>query len=338
MLELKKRIRLHSIKMSLIWFFLAIFTMILMLLGSINIKSLTSYCEVSSESDLNKCWKENPYVEIHTKAVVDAGYDYLYNKKKVARFSLVEVNGYAMVSLIEPQKLEQLKDDTSENIVIRGKLEKFEKDAKLKGYNAIKDIMVKNYQGELTREEILNLFTLVQLNQYNGSKMSLYFFALLGSFFICLFIFFGIKEIMLMKNPSKYHFSDQIMLADTKEVERIANELESKNYDFQYKNIYLTKHYLIVGTPVPKLARRENVAWIYEKVVKQKGITTNRNWVVHSLDRKNPLVLSSPFKKHQELGEQLRISFPNATFGYSTELSKKWIKEPNSFIEKKKNR
>lgn len=335
MLEFKKKIRLHSIKMILIWFSLAIFTVIVMLLGSINMKSLTSYCKVSNETDLNKCWKENPYVEIHTKAVVDAGYDYLYNKKKVARFSLIEVNGYAMVSLIEPQKLKQLESDTSQNIIIRGKLEKFESDAKLKGYNAIKDIMIQNYQGELTREEILNLFTLVQLNQYNGSKMSLYFFAVLGSLLICFFLFLGIKQIILMKNPNQYHFSNQITFADTKEVEKIANELKSKDYEFQYKNIYLTKHYLIVGTSVPQLAKRENVAWIYEKVIKQRGITTNRSWVVYSLDRKNPLVLSSPSKKHQELGEQLRISFPNATFGYSTELSKKWSQNPDSFIEKK---
>lgn len=333
MQKLKKSIRNHGIKIMCCWLFIPFMIAICMLLGSITPKSLTSYCKVYNENDLNRCWKENPYVEIHTKQVVDAGYDYLYNNKKVARFSLVELNGYVMMSLIEPEKLKQLQNDTSKNIVIKGKLEKFENDAKLKGYNAIKESLIKAYQKELTREEVLNLFTLVQFNQYSGSKMTMYIFGLIGMIAILFCLFLALKQIPIIKNPNQYHLSNDITLENEKEIETIMKELETP--EKHYKNIDITKHYLVTKTGGIKVAKRENIAWIYEKIVKQNGIST-RSWIVYSLDQKKPMSLSVSLKKHKELGEQLQTYYPNATFGYQNEFIKKWKQNPKSFLKNEK--
>ena len=55
--ELKKKIKIHSLKVVILWLFLVGIIVVLLLVSSINCKSLTSYCEVYNETDLNKCYK-----------------------------------------------------------------------------------------------------------------------------------------------------------------------------------------------------------------------------------------------------------------------------------------
>lgn len=332
--ELRKKVKLHSIKIMIVWFGLAVAVMVFMFISSINFKSLTSYCQVYNESDLNRCWKENPYVEIHTTKVYDAEYDYLHNQKKVARFVDIDINGNSMIGLMEPTHATKLFNDQSEKVVVKGKLEKFEKGAKFKGYNAIKESYVKLFKEEASREEVMNSFTLLQLNQYQGSKSSIYFFALLGIGAIILFIVIACKQMKLVIHPEKYALNKYTTLEDEAKVGKILQELELGNYDFQYKDIYLTKNYLITKGGGMKVAERNNIAWIYEKIMKQNGITTGKSWLIYSLDQKTPFQISVFGKKHNEIGEMLQKQFPRATFGYSNEYSKIWNKDPNSLIQK----
>ncbi len=332
--NLKKMIKMHSIKVIFVWIFFIVITIALMIIGDITPQSLVSYCKVYNEEDLGRCFKENPYVEIHTKKAYDANYDYIHNKKVVARFVDVDLNGYFMISLITPSKAQQLFATDSEDIVMKGKLEKFDTGAKLKGYNVIKEAYVNSMKEEATREEVMSNFTLVQFNEYGGSKTGIYMWAILGTGVIILFVILIAKQIKFVIHPEKYHLNKNITLGDEKSVEKIMNELESNEYSYHDKNIYITKHYLISKTGGMTVAEKKNVAWIYEKIIKQNGITTGKSWIVFSFDQKNPFNFGNFGKKHNELGKILKKEFPNATFGFSNELSKKWHKHPELFIKK----
>lgn len=331
--KLKKQIRFHSVKKMILWLLLAGIIITVMYVNSIHIKSLTSYCRIEKESDVNRCFHENPYVEVHTSKVYDAEYDYLYNKKKVARFVDVDINGYSMITLMTPEKATKLFEDESGNIVIRGKLEKFDHDAKLKGYRAIQERYVTLFKEEATREEVLNNFTLVQFNEYRGSKTTLYIFTTLGLGATLFFLFLAFKELKYVVHPEEYHLNQNISLKEETKVEKIIKELENGQYDFQKKNIYLTKNYLIDKFGGMQVAERKNVAWIYEKITKQNGITSGKSWLVYSTDCKTPFHFAGFGKNHQELGEVLKEQFPHATFGYSNELAKQWNKNKEQFLK-----
>ncbi len=336
--NLKKMIKMHSIKVIFVWLFFIVIAVTLMIVGDITPKSLISYCKVYNEDDLSRCFKENPYVEIHTKKVYDANYDYIHNKKVAARFVDIDLNGYFMISLMTPSKAQQLFTTESEDIVIKGKLEKFDTGAKLKGYNAIKEAYVVTMEEEATREEVMSNFTLVQFNEYNGSKIGIYIFAILGIGVIILFFVLIIKQFLFFIHPERYHLNKNITLGDEKSVEKIMKELESNDYSYHDKNIYITKNYLISKIGGMAVAEKKNVAWIYEKIIKQNGITTGKSWIVFSLDQKNPFNFGNFGKKHKELGEILKKEFPNATFGFSNELSREWHKNPEIFIKKEEDR
>lgn len=336
--NLKKMVKMHSIKIIFIWIFFIVIAVTLMIIGDITPKSLVSYCKVYNEDDLSRCFKENPYVEVHTQKVYDTNYDYVHNKKVTARFVDVDIDGYAMITLMTPSTAQKLIVSESEDIVIKGKLEKFDRGAKLKGYNAIKEFYVSSLSDTMTREEVMNNFTLVQLNEYNGSKTSIYIWAVLGVGITILFFVLIIKQIKFIVHPEQYHLNKNITLSDEKAVEKIMKELESNEYSYHDKNIYITKHYLISKIGGMLVAEKKNVAWIYEKIIKQNGITTGKSWIVFSLDQKNPFNFGNFGKKHKELGEILEKEFPNATFGYSDELNKKWHKNPEEFIKKEEDR
>lgn len=336
--NLKKMVKMHSIKIIFIWLFLIVVVVTLMIVGDITPKSLTSYCKVYDENDLNRCFKENPYVEVHTKKIYDTNYNYIHNKEIAARFVDVEINGYWMITLMNSSKAQKLIASEKDDIVIKGKLEKFDTGAKLKGYNAIKESYVNLLKDAATREEVMSNFTLVQLNEYNGSKTGIYIWAVLGVGVILIFIILIIKQLKLLIHPERYHLNKNITLNDEKQVEKIIKELETNEYSYHDKNIYITKNYLISKTGGMAVAERKNVAWIYEKIIKQNGITTGKSWIVFSLDRKSPFNFGSYGKKHKELGEILKNEFPNATFGFSDELSKEWHKNPEAFIKKDENR
>ncbi len=332
--KLKKKIKMHSLKVVILWLFLVGIIVVLLLVSSINFKSLTSYCEVYNETDLNKCYKENPYVEIHGTEIFDGEYDYIHNNKRVARFASINLNDYFLASLIETDKAKEMMNEETENIVIRGKLEKFNTGAKLNGYNAMKELYVRYLSESATREEVLNNFTLVQLNQYGGSKINIYVIAAVAFGFIVLFIVLALKQCKYIFHPEKYELNKNIKIEDEKEVEKILKELESENYDFHQNDIYITKNYLISKTGRIAVAQRSNVVWIYEHIIKQKGITTGKSWLVYSLDRKTPFNFSGFGKKHKEIGEKLQELFPNATFGYSDELANLWNKNPEKLMKK----
>lgn len=305
-----------------------------MMIGDITPRSLVSYCQVYNEDDLSQCFQENPYVEIHTKKVYDTNYDYIHNKKVTARFVDVDLNGYFMITLMTPTKANNLINSESENIVIKGKLEKFDTGAKLKGYNAIKELYLNSLKDTMTREEVMNNFTLVQLNEYNGSKTGIYIWTVIGTGLILVFVVLILKQFQFVIHPEKYHLNKNTTLSDEKNVEKIMKELESNEYSYHDKNIYITKHYLISKIGGMAVAEKKNIAWIYENIIKQNGITTGKSWIVFSLDRKTPFNFGNFGKKHKELGEILKREFPNATFGFSEELSKKWKQNPDEFIKK----
>lgn len=326
-------VRMHSLKRMILWFGFGLVVLAILLVNNINFKSITSYCQVYNESDLNRCWKENPYVEVHTQKVYDGEYDYLDQKKEVAHFIDVDINGYSMISLIEFDLAQRLLEDESQNIVIKGKLEKFENGLLGQVYNKIRENYIKKFQEEVPKEEIMNNFTLVQLNQYQGSKISMYIEGMIGVILIALFGWLGIKEIKFVRAPEQYFLNKNIQLKDKNDVEKIVEEL--KNFRFHEKNIYITEHYLILKNSKIQVMEKKNVAWIFEKIVKQYGVTVGKIWQVYSLDQKKPFLLYLPGKKHKQLGEILIQEFPNATFGYQDSLKRKWNLEPVSFIKKK---
>lgn len=333
MKKIKKAVKMNSLKQFLIFVFLIIAMIFFLIMAGVTPKTLTSYCQVKNIEDLNRCSTENPYVQVYTSQVYDTYYDYLKNNRAVARFIDIDMKTHWLIALTTSEYAKELISDTSKNIVIKGKLEEFESGAKQKGYQEIKNAYINEFKESMSKEEVLNHFTMFQLNQYAGEKTNLYLLTVFGFLMILWFLIMAFKQVKYVLHPERYQINRFVSLEQEKEIKKIMQELESGNYDYHEKNIYLTKHYLIVKAAKMKVAERKNIVWIYERIMKQHGITTVKSWFVYSLDQKVPFSFSKLGKKHQQLRDILKQEFPHATFGYSNELNQKWKKNPESFLE-----
>ncbi len=318
----------------LFWGFLLVIAISGLFTGSNSvIKNLTSDCVIYTVEDLEKCYNENQYVEVHTMQVLDGGYEHIEDNNGTGKFVIINLDGHGMISLLKESLADSLLTNEIEQVVIKGKIEKFSQSNK-----TVSDNIEKQYKEAFkdvhTEEELATLFTAIQFNQYDADKGTLIFLLV---FYIAAIIWFLsriIRKIPGVIKPEQYHFNNSVSIREKPDFNKVLEEFDSKKYYFQYKNIYITEHYLIKkrGKRL-HVTSKDCIAWIYEKKVTVNFITYSHYIVVHTFDRKRALRITVNEKNKTFIMEALRKECPNATFGYNYSLASLWRKNPERFIK-----
>ncbi len=333
MRKVKMKVRLYNIVIILFClFFLAVLCSSLITGKNSIIKNLVSDCEVYTVDDLYKCYNEQQYVAVHAMQVLDTGYERIENDRTTAKFVIVNIDGHAMVSVMRDYEANRLFGDETGHILIRGKLEKFIK-SEAKVSDSIEMQFKLAFKDEFTKEELETLFTSVQLNQYQGDKGMLIFFLFLDIAIIYWILKIIIKKIPTIITPNNYYLNSYISLKDEVKVNKIMEEINYCHY--HYKKFYVTENFLVIkqGSKF-QVADKDCIAWIYEKKFSFNFIPMSHYIVVYSFDRKRTLHVPVYGINGESIMNILMKECPNATFGYSSRLSKLWRENPNSFIRK----
>lgn len=115
--------------------------------------------------------------------------------QEVARYLDIELNGYALIAVVESTKAQKIINHTEETIYLQGKLEKIENTSMAEGLEKIKQNYLEDMGMEMTEEEILAIFTPLQLVNYGETKPNIF----LVAFLMIGIIIIGIACILLIK-------------------------------------------------------------------------------------------------------------------------------------------
>lgn len=121
--------------------------------------------EVNNIVELENC-KEGDYIRLKVSRAYGTDYWYEEDGKQVARFIDIEMNGKALIALVEKEEAERILQNENEEIYVEGLLQTFKDEKMVNAYESIKQNYLEDFSGELTEEEILNLFTPLQLLCY----------------------------------------------------------------------------------------------------------------------------------------------------------------------------
>lgn len=109
--------------------------------------------------------------------------------KKVARYLDIELNGYALIAVIENTEAQKIIDNEKEPIYVQGKLEKIENTSMAEGLEKIKQNYLEDMGMEMTEEEILAIFTPLQLVNYGETRPNT---------FLVLFLIIGLITMVII--------------------------------------------------------------------------------------------------------------------------------------------
>ncbi len=115
--------------------------------------------------------------------------------QEVARYLDIELNGYALIAVVEKEEAQKIINNQEDTIYLQGKLVKIENTSMAEGLEKIKQNYLEDMGMEMTEEEILAIFTPLQLVNYGQTKPNI----LLAILLIISFIAVGIICILLVK-------------------------------------------------------------------------------------------------------------------------------------------
>lgn len=228
-------------------------------------------CTVESVDDAYQCMDKNPWVRVRFDDAYETPYNYLVDGVEVAYYVDLDLEGYSLLSLIDKEtatailnkevfyvdgKLTNLTGTHKEGI---DKVIDYYKNDLFTEYDSVMiDEMILPFELDNYAEEISNSYIAI------GILVSL---ALLSIYFLGT----GIYQIIYYQNTKIYRTWQQ-------EIDKLNDELESS---MKYKNLYLLEHYIIEKAAIKTtIAKLDDIAWMYERVMKQHGIAVNKLCVV----------------------------------------------------------
>lgn len=121
--------------------------------------------EVHNIVELENC-AEGDFIRIKISRAYATDYWYEKDGIQVARFIDIEMNGKALIALVEKEEAEKLTQNETEEMYIEGILQTFKDEEMVAAYEGIKQNYLEDFSEQMTEEEILNLFTPLQLLCY----------------------------------------------------------------------------------------------------------------------------------------------------------------------------
>lgn len=121
--------------------------------------------EVHNIVELENC-VEGDFIRVKISRAYATDYWYEKDGIQVARFIDIEMNGKALIALVEKEEAEKLTQNETEEMYIEGILQTFKDEEMVAAYEGIKQNYLEDFSEQMTEEEILNLFTPLQLLCY----------------------------------------------------------------------------------------------------------------------------------------------------------------------------
>ena len=124
--------------------------------------------------------------------------------QEVARYLDIELNGYALIAVVEKEEAQKIINNQEDTIYLQGKLVKIENTPMSEGLEKIKQNYLEDMGMEMTEEEILAIFTPLQLVNYGQIKPNIFLVAILIiSFIIVGIICFSLVKLLFENNKKK---------------------------------------------------------------------------------------------------------------------------------------
>lgn len=125
---------------------------------------------VNNIVDFNEC-TQGDFVKVKVTKAYETQHN-LQNEqgKDVAKYIDVELNGYALIAIVENSIAQEVLKDEEKEIYITGKLQNLENTDMSEGLTKIKENYLEDLGKDMSEEEILNIFTKLQLVNYGEEK------------------------------------------------------------------------------------------------------------------------------------------------------------------------
>ena len=117
--------------------------------------------EVSNIVELEKC-KEGDYISLEVSNAYLTDYSF-----ENVRYVDIDVNGQALICVVDNEIASKIENSDFENLKVEGVLKNLSEDEAVKG---IKQNYIEDFQWELSEEEVLEMFTNLQLVSYGEQK------------------------------------------------------------------------------------------------------------------------------------------------------------------------
>lgn len=121
--------------------------------------------EISNIVELEKC-KEGDYISLEFSKAYLTEYTYGEN----AKFVDIDVNGQALICIVENEIASKIESGDFETLNIEGTLKDLSSEEAIQG---IKQNYIEDFYWELSEEEVLAMFTKLQLVSYDNQKPNL---------------------------------------------------------------------------------------------------------------------------------------------------------------------
>ena len=181
----KKMLKIRSI--ILIVFCIVVLGVLVFQLSKTDLKySFKGGKEINNIVELENT-KEGTYVNLKVSRAYETEYLYYEDDKQVGKFIDIEMNGKVLIAILDTKTAEKvLNNMDGKEQYIEGKLIKYTEENMVDGYNKIKQNYLEDFGGELTEDEIMEMFTRLQLLNYGIKRPNIVVSILLifATFFI----------------------------------------------------------------------------------------------------------------------------------------------------------
>lgn len=125
---------------------------------------------VNNIVEFNEC-SEGDFVKVKVTKAYETEHSFKNeNGQDVAKYIDIELNGYALIAVVENNIAQNILNNEEDSIYLTGKLQNIENTNMAEGLSKIKENYLEDLGMDMPEEDILNMFTKLQLVNYGEEK------------------------------------------------------------------------------------------------------------------------------------------------------------------------
>lgn len=126
--------------------------------------------QVNNIVEFNEC-SEGDFVKVKVTKAYETEHSFQNEKgQDVAKYIDIELNGYALIAVVENSIVQDILNNEEDTVCLTGKLQNIENTNMSEGLSKIKENYLEDLGMDMPEEDILNMFTKLQLVNYGEEK------------------------------------------------------------------------------------------------------------------------------------------------------------------------
>lgn len=126
--------------------------------------------QVNNIVEFNEC-SEGDFVKVKVTKSYETEHSFKNEKgQDVAKYIDIELNGYALIAVVENNIAQDILNNEEDTVYLTGKLQNIENTKMSEGLTKIKENYLEDLGMDMPEEDILNMFTKLQLVNYGEEK------------------------------------------------------------------------------------------------------------------------------------------------------------------------